>query len=291
MAYDPTDWGTADDTAKDTAQHFFTDNDGAHVTETAEDPTTGNNVLIDSGGMYVRSGTDNLARFGASGAQVGKDDDANVNMSSSGITMTVPWWSYDFITQQLIYKGVKRALSISYDDTESSAVVESPESALTLQSSERLTVWSDSDMIIRTDFGESVNLIADNVVILNAANTQLWSGTAQQLADALNFKATAPRIYNGVKTVNVGSTSQTSAMIWTAAQFESAFNVSSGHAGDCGVMLCNGNVQAGQLGAVSAEWWNSSYNPYGWRARWTIGATGNKAFSYVVTVPASYSTV
>jgi hypothetical protein len=94
-----------------------------------------------------------------------------------------------------------------------------------------------------------------------------------------------------VKTVNVGNTSQTSAMIWTASDFESTFHVSSGHAGDCGVMLCNGNVQAGQLGAVSAEWWNSSYNPYGWRARWTIGATGNKAFSYVVIVPASYSTV
>lgn len=283
MAYDPTDWDTADDTAKDTAQHFFTDNDGAHVTETAEDPTTGNNVLIDSGGMYVRSGTDNLARFGASGAQVGKDDDANVNMSSSGITMTVPWWSYDFITQQLIYKGVKRALSISYDDTESSAVVESPESALTLQSSERLTVWSDSDMIIRTDFGESVNLIADNVVILNAANTQLWSGTAQQLADAL----TKPRFYQGSKTVNVGSTNITSCTLWLKASFESEFNTTD--ASKCMLWVCNGNVQAGQTGPVQAEYWTASQ--IGWHARWTANATGNKQFNYMVAVPPAYSTV
>ena len=63
MPYDPSDWDTADDTAKDTAQHFFTDANGAHVTETASDPNTGNNVLIDSGGMYVRDGTTNVAQF------------------------------------------------------------------------------------------------------------------------------------------------------------------------------------------------------------------------------------
>lgn len=63
MSYDPTDWDTADETAKTTAQHFFTDPNGAHVTETAGNPNAGNNVLIDSGGMYVRDGTTNLAQF------------------------------------------------------------------------------------------------------------------------------------------------------------------------------------------------------------------------------------
>lgn len=57
MPYDPTDWDTADETAKDTAQNFFVDEDGAHISTTPGDPDTGNNTMMDSSGFYVRDGT------------------------------------------------------------------------------------------------------------------------------------------------------------------------------------------------------------------------------------------
>lgn len=57
MPYDPADWDTADDTAKDTAQNFFVDDDGAHISTTPGDPDTGNNTMMDASGFYVRDGT------------------------------------------------------------------------------------------------------------------------------------------------------------------------------------------------------------------------------------------
>lgn len=194
----------------DVTHYFWHDDDGAHVATEPDDATTGHNTLIDSNGMYIRDGMDNLARFGASGVQVGKDDDANVNMSSSGITMTVPWWVYDYRTGQWTNNGVQRAMSISYNDEDGSAVVESPESGLTLQSSGRLKIWSNSDMMIRADFGKPVTLIADNIVITNAANTQLWSGTTQDLADALNG-GSAILLYNNASGTNADITLSDSA--------------------------------------------------------------------------------
>lgn len=279
MAYDPTDWGTADDTAKDTAQHFYADSSGAHVTD-----ETGAELLLTSNGIDIKDENSYTAAFFHSdGAQVGADTDSHIGISQNNIGMWV-----NYFTQTPPYEFImKHALTIWYNWQNDYIQILSPDNKLWLQSqSGNITVASKDG-----DASAAVRLRGGRMQVVDETGTQLWTGTAQEMADALSFKATAPRIYNGVKTVNVGNTSQTSAMIWTASQFESAFNVSSGHAGDCGVMLCNGNVQAGQLGAVSAEWWNSSYNPYGWRARWTIGATGNKAFSYTVVVPASYSTV
>lgn len=50
-------------------RHFFYANaTGAHITTTENDPDTGNNVLIDSSGVYIRDDTDVLASFDANGA-------------------------------------------------------------------------------------------------------------------------------------------------------------------------------------------------------------------------------
>lgn len=84
MPYEDTDWTTADDTAKDTAQHFFTDTEGAHVTENADTQNPGNNVLIDSSGMYVRDGTTNLAQF-TDPVIVGRTDGSNQNIRIGNI--------------------------------------------------------------------------------------------------------------------------------------------------------------------------------------------------------------
>lgn len=280
MAYDPADWDTADETAKDTAQHFYADSSGAHVTD-----ETGAELLLTSNGIDINDEDSNTtAFFHSDGAQIGADGESHIAISENSITMSVLYYNPWIPQPQYVIRDI---FNIQYNVSNNYVYVFAPTDSLWLQAAYGNVTIASTD----ADANASVRLRAGKMIVADENGNPLWSGTAQQMADALNFKATAPRIYNGVKTVNVGNTSQTSAMIWTAAQFESAFNVSSGHAGDCGVMLCNGNVQAGQLGAVSAEWWNSSYNPYGWRARWTIGATGNKAFSYVVTVPASYSTV
>lgn len=278
MSYDPADWDTADETAKDTAQHFYADSSGAHVTD-----ETGAELLLTSNGIDIKD-DDNLttAFFHSDAAQIGADDESHIAISENSITMSVLYYN-PFIPQWV----TRDVFNVQYNISNDYVYVFAPTDSLWLQAAYGNVTIASTD----GNANASVRLRAGKMIVADENGNPLWSGTAQQMADALNFKATAPRIYNGVKTVNVGNTSQTSAMIWTASDFESTFHVSSGHAGDCGVMLCNGNVQAGQLGAVSAEWWNSSYNPYGWRARWTIGATGNKAFSYVVTVPASYSTV
>ena len=50
-------------------RHFFYANaTGAHITTVENDPDSGNNVLIDSNGLYVRNDTDVLASFDANGA-------------------------------------------------------------------------------------------------------------------------------------------------------------------------------------------------------------------------------
>lgn len=108
MAYDPADWDTADETAKDTAQHFWTDPSGAHVTENARDATTGNNVLIDSGGMYVRDGTTNLAQF-KDPTIVGETGTGKMNIRIGNI----PNWDNGLA----IFKGNSMALMMFGDNS------------------------------------------------------------------------------------------------------------------------------------------------------------------------------
>lgn len=73
----------AEQTANGIKQHFWTDDDGAHVTQTIQeeyeqDPdNAGSNMLADSDAMHFRNGQSDVARFGASGAQIGQDSEAH----------------------------------------------------------------------------------------------------------------------------------------------------------------------------------------------------------------------
>lgn len=62
------------DAAGAATQYFWHDSDGAHVSTTENDATTGPNVLIDSDGMDVRDGTATLATFGANDTHLGLGD-------------------------------------------------------------------------------------------------------------------------------------------------------------------------------------------------------------------------
>lgn len=73
-------------------QHFWYDSAGAHVTEVTQDeyiddPTTaGGNTIITSEGIGIRNGTTQLAAFTDSGAQIGRNGEANTTITSNGIT-------------------------------------------------------------------------------------------------------------------------------------------------------------------------------------------------------------
>lgn len=273
MAYDPSDWDTADDTAKVTAQHFFTDNDGAHVTETEEDPDTGANLLLTSGGVDVRDGTTPLAWLHNDGAQIGRSGTSHVAVTDTAIGMWTGDDSYD--------NPQVKVLNIYYNGNY--AHVDAPASGLWLGSTNNNVTLAAAD----NDANGAIRLRSGKVQVADETGTQVWSGTAQQMADALNYKANAPRIYNGNFVKNVGSSNVQRTQIWTDATFCSTFNVSSGHVGDCAVCFSNTNYNAGNLGAVGSEYVPSG----GWYAHWTANATGNKQFGYLVVVPAAYSTV
>ena len=67
-------------------RHFFYANaTGAHITTVENDPDSGNNVLIDSNGLYIREDTDVLAEFTADGAVVGPAAAAHAEVSTSGL--------------------------------------------------------------------------------------------------------------------------------------------------------------------------------------------------------------
>ena len=74
-------------------QHFWSDANGAHITEVTQeqyitDPTTaGGNTLITSSGMDVRDGTTSLASFGITGAQVGQSGSGHTIISSNGMVV------------------------------------------------------------------------------------------------------------------------------------------------------------------------------------------------------------
>lgn len=83
--------------AGNTAQYFwFTEtgtDTGAHITEIPKDNFLadpehgGGNFLARSNGVAVRDGLEELATFGADGAQVGKSDDSNVQIAPDSIKM------------------------------------------------------------------------------------------------------------------------------------------------------------------------------------------------------------
>lgn len=69
---------------------------GAHVTQipkadfVADPENGGGNVLIDSGGMYVRDGIDAMGSFTNAGAQIGKTDEARTFIDADSITLYTP---------------------------------------------------------------------------------------------------------------------------------------------------------------------------------------------------------
>lgn len=67
-------------------KHFFYANaTGAHITTVENDPDSGNNVLIDSSGVYIRENTDVLAEFTATDARIGEASSAHADISTSGL--------------------------------------------------------------------------------------------------------------------------------------------------------------------------------------------------------------
>lgn len=57
-----------------TRQYFWHDEDGAHVSTVENDATTGSNTLIDSSGMSIRDGTDEVASFSANAINLGQEE-------------------------------------------------------------------------------------------------------------------------------------------------------------------------------------------------------------------------
>lgn len=84
--------------AEDTNQHFWTTetgtDTGAHITEKTQDDfladpqNGGGNLLARSNGIAVRDGLQELATFGATGAQIGAPDNSRLTLSADGQTMT-----------------------------------------------------------------------------------------------------------------------------------------------------------------------------------------------------------
>ena len=69
-------------------KHFFYANaTGAHVTTVENDPDSGNNVLIDSTGLYLRENTDVLAEFTTTGATIGQSGEPQVSINASEISL------------------------------------------------------------------------------------------------------------------------------------------------------------------------------------------------------------
>ena len=67
-------------------RHFFYANaTGAHITTVENDPDSGNNVLIDSSGLYLREDTDVLAEFTNTGATIGKTAETHIDVNADRV--------------------------------------------------------------------------------------------------------------------------------------------------------------------------------------------------------------
>lgn len=79
----------AKETAEETAQHFWADDDGVHVSEITKESgggTTGKNVIITSNGMQVRKGTAPLADFSGDGITLSDENYDLFNLRSGAYT-------------------------------------------------------------------------------------------------------------------------------------------------------------------------------------------------------------
>jgi len=65
-------------------QHVWTDTSGVHVTERDQDATTGANVLLNSQGLLLRDGTDDLAAFASGGVEFYDNGATTASFNGSG---------------------------------------------------------------------------------------------------------------------------------------------------------------------------------------------------------------
>lgn len=68
-------------------QHVWTDTSGVHVTEQDQDATTGANVLLNSQGLLLRDGTDDLAAFASGGVEFYDGTATTASFNSSGAVL------------------------------------------------------------------------------------------------------------------------------------------------------------------------------------------------------------
>ena len=73
---------TAKSTAEATAQHFWTNDEGAHITKTPQgEPISGGSTLITGEGMEVRDGNTPLASFKKDGAVIGENNTQKIRIT------------------------------------------------------------------------------------------------------------------------------------------------------------------------------------------------------------------
>lgn len=184
MAYDPADWDTADETAKDTAQNFFVDEDGAHISTTPGDPDTGNNTMMDASGFYVRDGTVPFATL-AQPTIIGKTSANEPNFRIGNVS---PYG--DGIG---VFNGSSLGLWIWHDGT--TGYIQSGDGCY--------LNWTGGGLYV-TPFGQSQIKIAD----------------ANRKSD---FAFGHCHIYAGSMLVSFSGT-RTNAQLWTKSTFESTFH-------------------------------------------------------------------
>ena len=139
--------------ADNTNQYFWhtsTGSDtGAHITEKTQeaflaDPANGGgNLLARSNGIAVRDGLEELARFGADGAQMGKDESARLVITSDSLVAyngdSVPFFYVDYDGGQTTeYTDINKRMALSrmFVKTSSSGPTYVPTETQTIQLSD-----------------------------------------------------------------------------------------------------------------------------------------------------------
>ena len=271
MAYDPTDWTTADETAKSTTQHFFTDSSGAHVAD-----GSGAQATVSSTGLDLTdSGGTTTAYFHADGAQVGADNESHMKVEQAAIGMWAKW-----LNAYNIWTLIK-VLNIYFNGTY--VHMDAPASGLWLGAATGNTVIAAAD----GDSSGEVVLRGGYVNFRDENGNQLWKGTTQQLADALTHASNQTGYtYGGsvVKTV----TASREITVFSNSEVRSLFNVASGKENQIGVSIMNGDYGAQAHRVTSVNYRSSS----GWNMYLDGNASaGAFRINYIVHVPADCSTL
>lgn len=139
-------------------RHFFYANaTGAHITTVENDPDSGNNVLIDSNGLYVREDTDVLAEFTADGALFNQNSDSRlriINSDSDGTRLVAE-----------SYSQYGNTFYILYDDK---TITANTESGIIIEATKGH--FGVSEVVRRSDLGPGRYTIGDEVFTCYKAN-------------------------------------------------------------------------------------------------------------------------